>query len=100
MTLCSLTLLHYAMQRNKPKGEWGAAKAGALEPSGEPPGGLGGEQGMPTRVETLRFDPARQAFDDGPWQEFLKAKEVQAIRIFFSGAAGTQGQPSDSSAMS
>ena len=30
---------------------------------------------MLARVMTLRFDPALEAFDDGPLQEFLKAEE-------------------------
>ena len=38
---------------------------------------------MLARVLTLRFDPALEAFDDGPLQEFLKAKEVHAIREHF-----------------
>ena len=38
---------------------------------------------MLARVLTLRFDPASEAFDDGPLQEFLKAKEVHAIREHF-----------------
>ena len=31
---------------------------------------------MLARVMTLRFDPVLEAFDDGPLQECLKAKEV------------------------
>ena len=38
---------------------------------------------MLARVLTLRFDPALEAFDDEPLQEFLKAKEVFAIRDYF-----------------
>ena len=38
---------------------------------------------MLARVLTLRFDPALEAFDDGPLQEFLKAREVHAIREHF-----------------
>ena len=38
---------------------------------------------MLARVVTLRFDPVLEAFDDGPLQEFLKAKEVYAIRDHF-----------------
>ena len=35
---------------------------------------------MLARVVTLRFDPLLEAFDDGPLQEFLKARAVVAIR--------------------
>jgi len=38
---------------------------------------------MLARVLTLRFDPSSESFDDGPLQEFLKAKEVHAIREYF-----------------
>ena len=38
---------------------------------------------MLARVVTLRFDPQLEAFDDGPLQEFLKAREVFAIRDHF-----------------
>ena len=38
---------------------------------------------MLARVLTLRFDPASEAFDDGPLQEFLKAKEVHEVREHF-----------------
>ena len=35
---------------------------------------------MRARVVTLRFDPLLEAFDDGPLQEALKAREVFSIR--------------------
>ena len=38
---------------------------------------------MLASVLTLRFDPVLEAFDDGPLQEFLRAKEVHAIREHF-----------------
>ena len=38
---------------------------------------------MLARVVTLRFDPVIEAFDDAPLQDFLKAKEVFAIREHF-----------------
>ena len=38
---------------------------------------------MLARVVTLRFDPLIEAFDDSPLREFLKAKEVFAIRDHF-----------------
>ena len=38
---------------------------------------------MLARVVTLRFDPVLEAFDDGPLQEFLRAKEVLGIRDHF-----------------
>ena len=38
---------------------------------------------MLARVVTLRFDSLLEAFDDGPLQEFLKAREVFAIRDHF-----------------
>ena len=38
---------------------------------------------MLARVVTLRFDPVLEGFDDEPLQEFLKAKEVFAIRDHF-----------------
>ena len=38
---------------------------------------------MLARVVTLRFDPLLEAFDDGPLQEFLKAREVFAIHDHF-----------------
>ena len=38
---------------------------------------------MLARVVTLRFDPLIEAFDDSPVGEFLKAKEVFAIREHF-----------------
>ena len=38
---------------------------------------------MLARVLTLRFDPALETFDNGTLQEFLKAKEVHAIREHF-----------------
>ena len=38
---------------------------------------------MLARVLTLRFDQVFEAFDDSPLQEFLKAKEVFAIRDHF-----------------
>ena len=38
---------------------------------------------MLARVVTLRFDPVLDAIDDTPLQEFLKAKEVFAIREHF-----------------
>ena len=34
---------------------------------------------MSARVVTLRFDPTLEAFDEGPLQDFLQAKEVHAI---------------------
>ena len=37
---------------------------------------------MPARVVALRFDPLIEAFD-APFQEFLKAREVFAIRDHF-----------------
>ena len=43
----------------------------------------GGEGSMLARVLTLRFDPALEAFDDGPLQEFLRSKEVHAISDHF-----------------
>ena len=52
----------------------GSAPAGGFLPSG----GV-----MLARVVTLRFDPRLEAFDDGPLQEFLKAREVFAIRDHF-----------------
>ena len=39
------------------------------------------EGAMLARVVTLRFDPVLEGFDDEPLQEFLKAKEVFAIRV-------------------
>ena len=38
---------------------------------------------MLARVVTLRFDPGIEAFDDAPLQDFLKAREVFAIREHF-----------------
>ena len=38
---------------------------------------------MLARVLTLRFDPALEAFDDGPLREFLKAREAIAVREHF-----------------
>ena len=38
---------------------------------------------MLVRVVTLRFDPVLEAFDDGPLQEVLKAREVFSIRDHF-----------------
>ena len=56
------------MPRNDIEGGREAAKAGA---------GI-----MPARVVALRFDPLLEAFD-APFQEFLKAREVFAIRDHF-----------------
>ena len=38
---------------------------------------------MLARVLTLRFDPALEAFDDGPLREFLKAREAIVVREHF-----------------
>ena len=38
---------------------------------------------MPARVVTLRFDPVLEAFDDGPLQGLLRAKDVLTIRDHF-----------------
>ena len=38
---------------------------------------------MLARVLTVRFDPALEAFDDGPLREFLKAREAIAVREHF-----------------
>ena len=44
---------------------------------------------MLARVLTLRFDPALEAFDDGPLQQFLRAKQVHEIREHFFVREGT-----------
>ncbi len=38
---------------------------------------------MLARVITLRFNPVRSSFDDGPLRDFLKDKEVLSIRDHF-----------------
>ena len=38
---------------------------------------------MLMRVITLRFDPVTSSFDDGPVRDFIKDKEVLAIRDHF-----------------
>ena len=38
---------------------------------------------MLARVLPLQFDPALEAFDDGPLREFLKAREASAVREHF-----------------
>ena len=69
--------------------EGGRPRARAERGATRPGLRAGGEGSMLARVLTLRFDPALEAFDDGPLQEFLKSKEVHAIRDHFFVRDGT-----------
>ncbi len=63
----------------KREGRRGSARA--ERETGRP--GPGDWKTMLARVVTLRFDPVLEAFDDGPLQEVLKAREVFSIRDHF-----------------